>query len=64
MVRIHKNMRNKLVAANALSAGVDPSYYIESLLYNAPMNCLERRIRTGTPSPASWRHFWNSPGRG
>jgi hypothetical protein len=36
MVRIHKDMRNKLVAANALSAGVAPSYYIEGLLYNAP----------------------------
>lgn len=35
-VRIFKNMRNKLVAANALSAGVAPSYYIEGLLYNAP----------------------------
>jgi hypothetical protein len=36
MVRIFKNMRNKLVAANALGAGVAPSYYVEGLLYNAP----------------------------
>jgi hypothetical protein len=36
MVRIFKNMRNKLVAANALGAGIAPSYYIEGLLYNAP----------------------------
>jgi hypothetical protein len=36
MARIFKNMRNKLVASNALAAGVAPSYYIEGLLYNAP----------------------------
>jgi hypothetical protein len=36
MVRIFKNMRNRMVAANELGAGVATSYYIEGLLYNAP----------------------------
>lgn len=36
VVRIVKNMRNRLVANNALGAGVAPSYYIEGLLHNAP----------------------------
>jgi hypothetical protein len=38
MVRIYKNMRNRLVAEGALASGVAPSYYIEGLLYNAPNN--------------------------
>lgn len=38
MVRILKNMRNKLVADNMLKDGIAPSYFIEGLLYNAPNN--------------------------
>lgn len=36
VVRILKNMRNRLVADGSLGATVAPSYYIEGLLYNAP----------------------------
>lgn len=38
MVRILKNMRNKLVDEKMLGDGVAPSYFIEGLLYNAPNN--------------------------
>jgi hypothetical protein len=36
MVRIVKNMRNKLVDDNIIKSGIAPSYYIEGLLYNVP----------------------------
>ncbi len=35
-VRIFKNMRNRLVANDALKKGIAPSYYIEGLLYSVP----------------------------
>lgn len=36
MIRILKNLRNKLVAEGKLNAVVAPSYYLEGLLYNVP----------------------------
>jgi predicted nucleotidyltransferase len=36
LVRIYKNMRNRLVANELLTAAIAPSYYIEGLLYNVP----------------------------
>lgn len=36
VVRIFKNMRSKLVEDGLLEAGIAPSYFIESLLYNVP----------------------------
>jgi hypothetical protein len=36
MVRIFKNMRNRMVEDGLLGEGVAPSYYLEGLLYNVP----------------------------
>ena len=36
MVRILKNMRNRLVNDGTLDSGIAPSYYIEGLIYNVP----------------------------
>ncbi|NTA19307.1 nucleotidyltransferase [Agrobacterium tumefaciens] len=36
MVRILKNMRNRMVADGKLESGLAPSYYLEGLLYNVP----------------------------
>ena len=36
MVRIFKNMRNRLVDDGKLESGVAPSYFIEGMLYNVP----------------------------
>jgi hypothetical protein len=36
VVRIVKNLRNRLVATGALQAGVAPSYFLEGLFYNVP----------------------------
>jgi hypothetical protein len=38
MVRIVKNMRNKLIDDKAINSGIAPSYYIEGLLYNVPID--------------------------
>ena len=38
MVRIWKNLRTKLVDDGIIEAGVAPSYYIEGLLYNLPVD--------------------------
>lgn len=37
MIRILKNMRSKMVADNIIEDGCAPSYYIEGLLYNVPL---------------------------
>lgn len=39
LVRIAKNMRNRLVGDGNLEAGLAPSYYIEGLFYNVPTEC-------------------------
>ncbi len=36
IVRILKNMRNRMVADGTLEKGIAPSYYLEGLLYNVP----------------------------
>ena len=36
MVRIFKNLRNRLVDSNNIEKGLAPSYYLEGLLYNVP----------------------------
>jgi hypothetical protein len=38
MVRIYKNMRNVLVDSNLLRDGVAPSYFIEGMLWNVPVD--------------------------
>jgi hypothetical protein len=36
MVRIFKNMRNKMIEEGLLADGIAPSYFIEGMLYNVP----------------------------
>jgi hypothetical protein len=38
MVRVLKNLREKLIAEKKIATGVAPSYYLEGLLYNVPDN--------------------------
>jgi len=39
MVRVMKNMRNRMIQEGALNVGVAPSYYLEGLLSNIPNHC-------------------------
>ena len=36
VVRVYKNMRNRMISDNALKEGVAPSYFIEGMLWNVP----------------------------
>lgn len=38
MVRVYKNMRNRMLDDGLLQEGVAPSYFIEGMLWNAPEN--------------------------
>lgn len=38
IVRIFKNIRQKLIEQGVIEAGVAPSYYLEGLLYNVPVD--------------------------
>jgi hypothetical protein len=37
-VRIFKNMRNRLIRDGKIKSGVAPSYFIEGMLYNVPVD--------------------------
>ena len=37
-VRTYKNLRNKMIADGLIAAGLAPSYFIEGLLYNVPID--------------------------
>ncbi|KQU79895.1 hypothetical protein ASD12_10660 [Mesorhizobium sp. Root102] len=45
MVRVLKNMRNKMISDHYLAEGVAPSYYLEGLLSNAPNICFAQRFQ-------------------
>src|SRR5258708_33461681 len=36
MVRVFKNMRNRMIERGELAEGIAPSYYLEGMLYNVP----------------------------
>lgn len=38
MVRILKNMRNRMISEGKIERGIAPSYFLEGLLYNVPTN--------------------------
>ena len=39
LIRIMKNLRSKLIEDDLLGEGIAPSYFIEGLIYNAPLDC-------------------------
>lgn len=56
MVRIMKNARKKLVADGSLADGVAPSYFLEGLLYNAPLDCLGDSYNASFLKVLQWMH--------
>jgi len=54
MVRIFKNMRNRLITDGALEAGVAPSYYVEGLLYNVPNDLFGRTYKDSFVAIFNW----------
>lgn len=45
-IRIFKSMRRRLVDNNLLLAGTAPSYFIEGMLYNVPLDCFGTNYAT------------------
>lgn len=54
MVRILKNMRNKMIENGVLQDGIAPSYYLEGLLYNAPNGFFGRSYSDSFVNCMNW----------
>lgn len=53
-VRVFKRMRNKMIADGMLRDGAAPSYYIEGLLYNAPLTAFGTNLQHTVRSCLQW----------
>ena len=53
-VRIYKNMRNRMVDAGALAAGVAPSYFLEGMLWNVPTSTFGRTYEDSVVDAYNW----------
>jgi hypothetical protein len=46
VIRVVKNMRNRMIDDGALDEGIAPSYFLEGLLYNVPLNCFHTSLQS------------------
>lgn len=53
-IRVFKNMRNRAIREGALRDGTAPSYFIEGLLFNAPLGAFGTDMQTTVASCLSW----------
>lgn len=53
-IRIFKNIRNRLVDDKKLQSGVAPSYYLEGLLWNAPVEAFGNNYNTTVFNCLNW----------
>lgn len=56
MVRIIKNARTKMVNDEKLEAGIAPSYFLEGLIYNAPLECFGTNYNTSLQKVLQWMY--------
>ena len=56
MIRIMKNARTKLVEDGAIHASIAPSYYLEGLLYNAPLECFGTSYNASLQNVLQWMY--------
>jgi hypothetical protein len=54
LVRIYKNMRNRLYERSLLPAGYAPSYFIEGMLYNVPTQLFTGTLQQQFTSAYDW----------
>lgn len=54
MVRIVKNMRNAMIAADYFKEGVAPSYFLEGMLYNVPAEKFGKSYQLTLVAVLSW----------
>ncbi len=54
MTRVLKNLRNRLVEDGDLKSGIAPSYYLEGLLYNVPVDKFEKSYEDCFVNAINW----------
>lgn len=54
LVRISKNLRNRLIEEKMLAEGTAPSYFLEGLLYNVPSNLFETSYEDCLCNAINW----------
>jgi len=54
LVRVVKNMRNAMVDADVLEKGLAPSYYLEGLFYNVPLDCFGTSYADSFTKSVNW----------
>jgi predicted amidohydrolase len=54
MARVFKNMRSRMVDDGLIKAGIAPSYYVESLLYNVPIDKLTSSYENCVVNTLNW----------
>lgn len=54
LVRVFKNMRSVMVNAGWIQSGAAPSYYLEGLLYNAPIGLFANRLGDSVVNVLNW----------
>ena len=54
MIRIFKNMRSKLIADSKIKVGSAPSYFIEGLLYNVPLEKFTKNYQNSVVNILNW----------
>lgn len=54
MVRIYKNIRNRMVEDNLLQEGIAPSYYIEGMLWNVPNDLYGNSYQSSFVNSLNW----------
>ncbi|MBV8281797.1 MAG: nucleotidyltransferase [Candidatus Eremiobacteraeota bacterium] len=59
MIRIIKNIRNRLVSSGAIKDGTAPSYFLEGLLYNVPKEKFETSYLNTFISAINWLYTAN-----
>lgn len=56
MIRIMKNARTLLVEDKVIHTGIAPSYYLEGLLYNAPLDCFGTSYNASLQKVLKWMY--------
>lgn len=54
LIRVFKNMRNRLIDERLISAGIAPSYYIEGLLYNVSNEKFTSKYQDSVVNVLNW----------
>jgi hypothetical protein len=63
LVRVYKNMRNRLYERGLLPAGCAPSYYIEGMLYNVPTQLFTGTLQQQFTAAYDWLAGLGNAGR-